>query len=149
MSWNVSEKEYKSVVLLSGAKRYSYFVKKVADCGEVWSLRNKDGWVLAEDESGLQVIPVWPHERYAQACITQEWQDCITEVIDLKAWMHRWIPGMIKDGRRVAVFSTTDDKGIVVEPVRLQNDLNNECEQYHGGDFGGRQGNNNSGVGPK
>ncbi len=130
MSWNVSDKEYESVILLSGEKRYSYFVKKVADWEEVWSLRNQDGWVLAADAFGSQVIPVWPHERYAQACLTQEWQDCTPAVIDLDAWMKRWIPGMIQDGRRIAVFPTPDDKGVVVEPIRLQTDINEECEQY-------------------
>lgn len=130
MSWNVSDQEYKSVITLSGAKRYSYFVKKVADWEEVWSLRNEDGWVLAADETGLKVIPVWPHERYAKACLTQEWQDCNPAMIDLEVWMQKWLPGMIQDGRRVAIFPTPDDKGVVVEPTRIQHDLSDECEQY-------------------
>lgn len=130
MSWNISDQEYESVIVLSGAKRYSYFVKKTADWEKVWSLRNQDGWVLAADTTGLQLVPVWPHERYAQACLTQKWQDCKPAAIDLEAWMQRWIPDMIRDGRRVAVFPTPNDKGIVVEPTRLQNDIGDECEQY-------------------
>ena len=130
MTWNVSDQEFESVLSLPGAKRYSYFIKKVADWEELWSLRNQDGWVRAGDASGADVVPVWPNQRYAQACVAGEWQDCEPAVIDLEAWMQRWIPGMTKDGRQVAVFPTPEDKGIVVEPSRLGSDLSNECEEY-------------------
>ncbi len=129
-SLNVSDKEYESVIALPGSKRYAYILKKVADWEEVWSLRNKDGWVLSADADGLRLVPVWPNDRYAQACIIEEWQDCKPAVIGIEAWMQRWIPGMIRDNRRVAVFPTKNDKGVVVEPSRLQSDLHEECEQY-------------------
>ena len=130
MNWQVSDQEFESVLSLPGAKRYTYFVKKVADWEEIWSLRNQDGWVLAGDPSGTEVVPVWPNQRYAQACVAAEWQDCEPAVIDLETWMKRWIPGMTKDGRQVAVFPTLEDRGIVVEPSRLHSDLSDECEEY-------------------
>ena len=130
MSWNLSKQEFDSVLSLSGEERYSYFIKKVTDWEEVWSLRNQDGWVLAADPSGHEVVPVWPHERFAQACAEGSWKGCDPVVIKLGEWMKRWIPGMVKDGRQVAIFPTPHDKGVVLHPGRLHNDLCDECEQY-------------------
>ena len=130
MSWNISDQEFESVLSLPGTKRYSYFVKKVADREEIWSLRNQDGWVLYADSVASDVVPVWPNERFAQACAEGEWQDCQPAVIELSAWMERWIPGMARDKRKVAVFATPQDEGIVVDPDKLYADLSEECEQY-------------------
>ncbi|MCI5143629.1 MAG: DUF2750 domain-containing protein [Candidatus Electrothrix sp. ATG1] len=130
MSWNLSEQELTSVLSLPGAKRYSYFIKKVADWEEVWSLRNQDGWVLAAGPSGSEIVPVWPHKRFAEACMIGEWKDCKPAVIELSTWMERWIPGMAKDNRQVAVFATPEDKSVVVQPVQLYAEISEECEQY-------------------
>lgn len=130
MSWNISQQEFESVLSLSDEKRYFYFLKKVADWEELWSLRNQDGWVLAADPDGHEVVPVWPHERFAQACIEGNWKDCKPSAIRLSEWMERWIPGMARDSRQVAVFQTPQDKGIVIHPDRLNDDLRDECQQY-------------------
>lgn len=130
MSWNISEQEFKSVFSLSGVKRYTYFIKKVADWEEIWTLRNHEGWVLAADIYGHEVVPVWPHECFARACIDDEWQDCEPVNIELHIWLKRWCPGIANDGRQVVVFPTPQDKGVVVPPYQLCNDLSKECEQY-------------------
>ncbi len=37
---------------------------------------------------------------------------------------------MIKDKRMVAVFPTPDEKGIVIDPQKLNEDLSAESEKY-------------------
>lgn len=131
MNWELRDKEFKSVLSLSGEKRYEYFVKKIVDWGKVWSLRNKDGWVLASSGSiNSHLIPVWPHQRYASACLFEEWSDCSPASISLKDWIEKWIPGMLKDHLQVAVFPTPDDKGIIVTPSYLLRDLETELKKY-------------------
>jgi hypothetical protein len=49
MSWAVNSREFANVVGLTPAKRYEYFVKRVADWAQVWSLRDDEGWALAGD----------------------------------------------------------------------------------------------------
>ena len=44
--------------------------------------------------------------------------------------MERWVPGMKRDGRMIGVFPTQYDKGVVVQPEQLLNDLSKECERY-------------------
>ena len=72
MSWKVNDREFRSVLGLSSDKRYLYFVKHVADWGKLWSLTNLDGWVLYGMQDGTELIPVWPHVLFAQACVINE-----------------------------------------------------------------------------
>ncbi|WP_260849873.1 DUF2750 domain-containing protein [Bacillus pumilus] len=46
-------KELETTIQLSAKKRYDYFIKKIVDFEEVWSLRNEKGWVMSEDEHGI------------------------------------------------------------------------------------------------
>jgi len=129
MEWLINDKEYASVLSLPAPKRYEYFVKKVADRGEMWSLWSTAGWVLAGDESGNEAVPVWPHARFARAFAVGEWTG-EARAIELGAWMERWTPGMLKDHRLVAVFPTSGSKGMIIPPERLRDDLEKELSLY-------------------
>ncbi len=126
----VNDSQYAAVVALSGPDRYSHFVRHVADVEEVWSLRTAEGWVLASAENGRQLVPVWPHPRYAAACATGNWQGAEPAQIPLDRWLEAWTSGMQRDGRDVTVFPTPSGQGVVVPPQRLHDDLLKECSQY-------------------
>lgn len=126
MTWKMHDKEFASVLALPGDRRYSYFISKVADWGLVWSLASDDGWALAADDEGHELIPAWPHERFASACATNNWAGYEPRAIELSNWTEKWIPGMIRDRRLVAVFPTPTDKGVIVSPERLKDDLDEE-----------------------
>jgi hypothetical protein len=130
VAWEPREKEMSAVNKLGAADRYAYFVKKVADENRLWSLW-KDGWALAADEAGHQVVPVWPHQNYAVACARGDWSEHVAKEIDLDAWMERWLPGIEKDSRLIAIFPTPDDKGAVVGSKRLAGDLEEEIANYN------------------
>src|SRR5215510_1212388 len=110
MSWVPNEKEIKAVLSLDAPKRYDYWIKKVADQDEVWSLLQDGGWALAGSDDGRQLVPVWPHLKYAALCANGAWAGYEPKAISLETWLNRWIPGMERDNRRVAVFPTPNDK---------------------------------------
>lgn len=129
MAWELREMEMAAVSALGAAERYTYFVKKVADESRLWSLWN-DGWILAADDSGHQIVPVWPHQNFAALCANDEWSGYTAKEIDLETWMERWLPGIEGDNRLIAIFPTPDDKGIVVDSKYLAADLEEELERY-------------------
>jgi hypothetical protein len=130
MGWAMHDKEFESVLSLSGSERYAYFVKKAADWEEIWSLKTEDGWVLAGDDQGNELVPIWPHQRFAIACATGNWRGSEPAPIELSVYLERWIPGMLRDRRLAAVFPTPTDKGVVVTPERLREDLEAELSLY-------------------
>ena len=130
MHWTPKRLEIEAVLSLDAMKRYQYWIKKVADQQQVWSLWHEGNWVLAGDDSGSQLVPVWPHASYASLCATGVWNGSDPKVIPLHVWLDRWIPGMEGDHRRVAVFPTPSDQGISMEPKKVEDDLRNELLNY-------------------
>ncbi|HXE53176.1 MAG TPA: DUF2750 domain-containing protein [Tepidisphaeraceae bacterium] len=130
MEWIVSDKEYESVIRLKDQVRYEYFIKRVADYSELWSLKGKAGWELLGDDAGNESIPLWPHRRYADGYAkARSLADVDPAAISLSDFLSRWIPGMAKDNRLAAVFPTPANRSIVVLPERLKKDLGMELSR--------------------
>lgn len=124
---SVNDKEFENVIKLPATERYGYFVRHVADWEEVWALKTANGFVLLADDDGRQLVPVWPHKRFAEACAKAGAE---VVAIALDQWMEKWLPGMKNDGRAAAVFPTPEGRGPIVDPDDLQKDLKAECEMY-------------------
>lgn len=129
MPLHVSDQEFEAVLALPGPARYEHLVKRIADAGEVWSLRNADGWALASDE-GRELIPVWPHPRYAEACAVGDWAGTEPQAIPLEDWVADWLADMEEDGRGVSVFPTPDGRTVVVDATQFLADIEAELELY-------------------
>jgi len=56
------------------------------------------------------------------------WAGRTPRAIDLDEWLDKWMPGMERDGFRVAVFPTPRHGGVSVTPGRLREDLRDELE---------------------
>jgi hypothetical protein len=129
VTWNINGKEFETVLRLRPEKRYEYFIKKVADWQEIWSLW-KDGWVLMGDANQTEIVPVWPHPMFAEAFAVGEWLGYAPKKIDLEEWMTKWIPGMENDHRMVAVFPAGESQTTTVTPLKLKSDLEEELAKY-------------------
>ncbi len=127
---NVNDKELSAVLALPGNKRYDYFVKRVVDWEQIWSLKNSHGWILAADEFEHEVVPVWPHAKFAELCAIDIWAGTTAEKISLSDWLQKWIVGLIRDQRNIAVFPTPSNCGILISPQRLQEDMEAEMQNY-------------------
>ncbi len=129
MTRHPTEKEMAAVLRLAAAERYKHLIKKVADQEVIWSLWS-EGWALMGDDSGRQVMPIWPHAPYASACAKGDWHGYESRQINLYDWMERWLPGLKDDHRLVAVFPLPDGKAVTVEPDDLLRDLEEELQRY-------------------
>ena len=130
MSYEVNDRELESVLALPAATRFDYFLNRIADWEEVWSLADQDGWVLTADDDGNECVPVWPARRFAEACCLGKWQNNEPRVISLDDWCEKWLPGMAADRRRVAVFPLDSDKAVVMRPQELLKVIDETLEQY-------------------
>jgi hypothetical protein len=126
----ISYQELSNVISLTGPERYAYFVRVVADCEELWTLRTSEGYFLLADSDERQLIPVWPHRRYAEAFADAQLKGAKPAAIALEKWVEAWTSGLKTDNRGVAVFPVPSGKGVVVTPDQLREDLLEECNQY-------------------
>ena len=130
MKWIMNDKEFEAVFSLPAQRRYAYLLKRVVDWERIWSLATEEGWALSTDDEVRELVPVWPHERFAAACAEGSWRGYEPRAIDLAVWMERWIPGMQRDQRMVSAFPTPGGESVRVAPERFENDLKEELALY-------------------
>ena len=120
--------EAKNVLQIDKRKQYEYFIKKVVNFEEVWSLRDDEGWAtlgLGENE----FFPVWPKKEFADICIGDEWNQYYSESIDLEEFLDDWIDGLKEDNIRITVMWNSGS-GIDIEWDTLRDDIERELEKY-------------------
>lgn len=128
--YDLGQKEIDALLAENDAKRFDYFLHKVPDWGEVWSLKMDGGWVLYGDAKGRQVAPFWPFKEYAEACASADWVGAVPERIDFDSFVNRWLPGLARDQRTVAVFPSRDIKALVIGPLELKRRLEQERSTF-------------------
>jgi hypothetical protein len=126
--WELSEDEQKQVLALPPRERYGLFLQVAADWEEVWGLYTDDGWVLSSIEEGQDILPLWPHPAFAQACAHGSWEGTEPAPIALDELLEDLLAILEEDGIRIAVFLSPDGEGVGVTPEELRRDLKAEME---------------------
>ncbi|WP_144558354.1 DUF2750 domain-containing protein [Shouchella miscanthi] len=121
--------EIEKTMRMNSQKRYEYFIKKVSDYEEVWSLRNEQGWVTSKLDNGSTSLNFWPTKEHAELCAMKEWKKTVAVSIDLEEFIDSWLPGIDNDGVSVSIFFNNKDS-ITVPVKEILNDLEQELENY-------------------
>jgi hypothetical protein len=132
VSYEVNPKECANVIALSSERRLQYFVSKVSDWEELWSIKDTEGWSLTATDDGTETVPVWPAREYAALMCIGNWAHGEPAVISLDDWLDKWLPGMGTDGRLVAIFPVPDSSCLVVSPQELRDWLTEYIEESYG-----------------
>lgn len=76
------------------------FVSEVLGGGQVWTIRDKDGFPTSTNASGETVMPFWSSEKRARQVIDiiPAYRDFEPAPIELSVFVKRWLPGLSDDG---------------------------------------------------
>jgi hypothetical protein len=129
MTYKMDIHEFDAVTALTGAQRCAYFLVKVAEWLEVWTLSSPEGFVTVGDAAGHVCVPVWPHRDFAAALAVGEWAHCKAESVNVVDFTQKWAQGMARAGYYFAVFPTLDNTGVILDPDRLRSDLLEEIKK--------------------
>ncbi|HEX8819289.1 MAG TPA: DUF2750 domain-containing protein [Archangium sp.] len=113
-----SQERLQAVLRLPAARRYSYFLQRVVESGEVWGL-DGEGWALALDDSGRDVLPLWPAPEFAALCATRLWSGFQPRPINLQVLMDNVLPQLEEEGMPVGIFFTPEGQGHPVSAREL------------------------------
>ena len=127
----ITEKEIQAVSALSASKRYTHFIKKVADREEVWGLYDS-GWTMLGDCEGTEAFPLWPAAEYAQACAKDMWEHASPTAIPLEDLLQEVLPQLQDEKISIGVFLVPSStlNAVVVSAEQLAKDLATECLLY-------------------
>lgn len=125
------KQEIQNVLLLNPHQRYDYFIGKVADWEQVWTLGNHEGLVTAQDDSPCLFLPLWVAKEYAELCLTDEWVGCFPLPMTLEHLMTEILPDMASANIKTAIMMLPNGKGTpIFDAQSVLDDLQEECQQY-------------------
>lgn len=120
---NSNDLEY--VKTLEGEERYDFFLDAVAQEREIWILinNNQEFLKIASDDSGEEVLPVWPHEELALEYSKASDEVLTPKNISLPDFFMKWVSGLEGDKLSVGVFPGPGDDIWVMTPSEVKSDL--------------------------
>ena len=85
--------------------------------------------MLGDSDGGL-MLPIWPHEIYAEKFKNAEWTDYQPKEISIDSFMSEWIPDMKSKGINPAIFPISSGNSIIVGLEDLEANLTYELRKY-------------------
>jgi Protein of unknown function (DUF2750) len=110
------------------AENLDRFIVESMERGCVWGLQGSDGWALSESETrdGVDVMPFWSQEHFAQMHCQDDWEDYHSVAIELEEFLEDWLPGMHEDVMLVGVNWNAELEGDELEPLDLLEEFEEE-----------------------
>lgn len=124
----ISDKQYITISALTPARRYSYFIKMVADQAQAWVLRDIE-WATSRVDAGNICLLLWPAERFAEECATDQWKSYVPCPIEVHALLDAVLPDLRHRGVSLAVFPTPAASAAFPSLDRFESDLREELER--------------------
>jgi Protein of unknown function (DUF2750) len=122
MEAEASPERIQAVLQLPAARRYTYFIQRVVASGEAWGL-DGEGWALALDDDGGDVLPLWPGAEFAALCARRLWEGFTPKSLGLEELMESVLPQLDAEGLSLGVFFTPQGQGYPVTAAQLLKDL--------------------------
>lgn len=130
MPYEINAQHFTNVSKLLAPERYDYFVKRVADWGQGWTLQDERGWVAGADDEGVIHVPLWCHPLFAEMCLKGEWSKAKVVALDLDDLLDNVLPQLERDHQFVSVMQVAEKGGVSVAPKRLRDDLLSELDKF-------------------
>jgi hypothetical protein len=122
MTQERTDERLQAVLELPPSRRHAWFLQRVREAGEVWGLY-AEGWALAFDDDGRDVLPLWPTADSARLCATRLWEGFEPRSIPLTELMEQLLPELAQEGIPVGVFFTPTGEGWLVTAAELRAQL--------------------------
>jgi len=130
MPYKMNPQQFEAVLELSSSDRCSHFIGKIADWEQLWGVKNSNGWLVPITPDDLEYFPVWPHPKYAQKIVDENFEGHEAVEISIQEFMDHWIPTFDKDNVKIAIFPDMNWEFWVMEPKDMLECLQDEMAQY-------------------
>ena len=129
----VSKQELEAVTALSPEKRYNYFVKRICDWEQVWTLYEDDYIVLNEAKNGKLYILLFPFKDFAEhyATNTRGMKGVSYKSFEINEFLETIIKKLQANNvSNALVFPVANAYGLNVSMTDMVKDIQSESENY-------------------
>ena len=129
----VSKQELETVTALSPEKRYNYFVKRICDWEQVWTLYEDDCIVLNEAKNGKLYILLFPFKDFAEhyATNTRGMKGVSYKSFEINEFLETIIKKLQANNvSNALVFPVANGYGLNVSMTDMVKDIQSELENY-------------------
>jgi hypothetical protein len=130
---DITKQEFDAIIKLSPEERYAYFIKRICDWEQIWTLYSDDNLVLNEDKKGKLEVFLFPYETFTSyyAHGTKGMEDAVGKCFHLDEFMGEVVEKLLlHDVNMALVFPVANGYGLKVTMKKLLNDINEELENY-------------------
>ncbi|WP_224369130.1 DUF2750 domain-containing protein [Hyalangium versicolor] len=122
MTREIPDDRLQAALELPPERRHAWFLQRVRESGEVWGLY-AEGWALAFDDEGRDVLPLWPTAASARLCATRLWEGFEPRCIPLPELVEQLLPELAEEGIPLGTFFTPQGEGWPVTAAELRAQL--------------------------
>lgn len=119
-----------NVMALKPLERYKYFIKKIADFEEVWTIKDNNGDYALSDVEDNTFLSLWSAREYVESNLNCGWEDCVPIKLSLEELGDNLLPIAFENDYLINVFPVNGKSGFVVSLEEFTRDLNEELKQY-------------------
>ena len=129
----VSKQELEAVIALSPEKRYNYFVKRICDWEQVWTLYEDNYIVLNEAKNGKLYILLFPFKDFAEHYTTniRGMKGVSYKSFEINEFLETIIKKLQANNvSNALVFPVANGYGLNVSMTDMVKDIQSELENY-------------------
>jgi hypothetical protein len=126
----VHPKEIERVSMLSPKERYIYFLKRVADSEEFYSLKNNENEFIISELEGNLLFPMWSAKEFAKNCLVDGWENHKIISLNLDDLEEEIFDLIAKEKYLLNIFPVKEKTGFIVDLDEFARDLSNELKNY-------------------
>ncbi|MCH4828200.1 MULTISPECIES: DUF2750 domain-containing protein [Flavobacterium] len=126
----MNAKEIKNVSVLQPIERYKYFIKKVADYEELWTIVDVNGDYALSDIDDKTLISFWSAKEFINSNLEEGWKECTPKKLTLDDLEDEIFDLIASKNYLIDVFPVNGKSGFVVDLDEFARDLSEELKNY-------------------
>jgi len=104
-----------------------YFLYRIFETDEVWSLKDGPNWITREVD-GCETQPVWPYKWFAEQAASGEWADLPAVANSIDYFVYTILQRLVQQQISVEIMPRANGRGCLISPRRLFGMLENMME---------------------
>ncbi|WP_140484765.1 DUF2750 domain-containing protein [Flavobacterium sp. GSA192] len=126
----MNDKEIENVSNLEPYNRYQYFIKKVADYEELWTIIDQSGDFALSDIDDKVLISFWSAKEYIDSNLNDGWENCSPKKLTFDDLEDEIFDLIASENYLINVFPVNGKSGFVVNLDEFSRDLSDELGSY-------------------